>query len=161
MQIESRDYSVEISNLEKLITNIQANVFFTIATLVAIIALGIALGGWALKVLAKHWVEQRVKTEISIIDERVKLLIKDNPNILWASGSITPMNNGEIIVTGLKDFDSSYILSVEVWNGDGLHLEKIVDHNSKNYLSIRCPQLKESKRQVYWSVTWVQRNRLD
>jgi hypothetical protein len=153
--IEPRDYSYEISSLEKLITTIQSNVYFTITIIVALLALAVGIAGWALAVLAKQWVNKRVNEEIGQIDKRIKQLIKENPNVLYASGSFSPLNDGEIIITGLKDFNSNNILSVEVWTRDGLHLERIVDHNNKEHLSISCPQLNGNSQQVSWAVTWI------
>lgn len=108
MQIESRDYSYEISSLEKLITTIQSNVYFTITIIVALLALAVGLAGWALAILVKSRVDKKVEEELGIIEEKVKILLKENPQILWARGH--GILNKQSIIDERGTYEYEYIM---------------------------------------------------
>jgi hypothetical protein len=152
--VNVKDYSKDIETLEKLYESLQQNVYFSIGTIIAILSVALVIAGWALSVLAKSWVNKRVDAELNIIDDRIRKIIKENPTIYYATGTVSS-SNGEIVVTGLKDFNSRYILSIEVWDQNGLHLEKVINHNDLGYLSIKCPQLSSNNTVVHWAVTWI------
>lgn len=143
MELVPRDYSYEISNLEKLISTIQANVYFTITIIVAILTLAVGIAGWALSVLAKKWVNERVESELNRIDERIKLQIERNYQLTWRSGYIhgqyepTLSDHGlnvseaivndvgkEIIINKLKGFSQSRFVSLELIDSKGNALNK-------------------------------------
>ncbi len=147
MQIEPRDFSSEISNLEKLITNIQSNVFFTIGTLIAIIALGIALGGWALKVLARKWVDEKVEQEITKIrndyeklkqelDSVILKKIEDNPQFTYISGDVNnpiPIEGAILLRVSIKDLNVTmdFPNSVELTDENGRRVDYKLETNKK------------------------------
>lgn len=167
----TKDFSTEIDNLEKLINNIQANVFFTLGTLIAVIALSIALGGWALKILTKHWVEEKVKKELDIIDERIIQQIKKNYQLKWRSGYVQGQNDislsdhgldvaeaisknpTEFYIRNIKGFSKDNFVSLELIDADGIILDKNVRFVDE--VNIKVTVEKPLESYTRWVLLWV------
>ncbi len=173
--IEMKDYSTEIDSLEKLISNIQTNVFFTLGTLIAVIALSIALGGWALKVLTKHWVEEKVKKELDIIDDRIMQHIRRNYQLKYYHGYVVdfslefptfPLSDHgldipeakkigekEIEINNLKKFSKKGFVSLELIDSDGIIVKQ--SKTEINDLSIQVTTENTIDKQIKWVLIWI------
>jgi hypothetical protein len=146
--MKTRDYSVEIANLEKLINNVQSSVYFTITIIVAVCALAIALYGWSLKILAKHWVNERVSSELEIIDKRVKVLIEENRQFNSAHGNVSIQKDKIVQVIGFLNLTKDNFISLSVMDHEGriINYKNLminnggftaeIDENSLNYYAV-------------------------
>ena len=64
MQQQINDLITKVDYLEKLINTVQQNINFNIAIFIALLTLTAAIIGFALKILAKAWVEKKVENEL-------------------------------------------------------------------------------------------------
>ncbi|MDF1510608.1 hypothetical protein PZE06_20960 [Robertmurraya sp. DFI.2.37] len=171
MEIEPKDYSYEIESLEKLITTIQSNVYFTITVIVALLALAVGIVGWALAVLVKSWVNKKINDELDIIDRRVEEQIKKNPQFYFASGNniISSIEQEELLklhgldsanttlrgfsIHTLKHFSKERLISFEVIDSEGNVLEKNLNINDDGVVTVT---LKNSfQGQISWTAVWL------
>lgn len=122
---EPRDYSNDIQYLEKLINQVQTNVYFVVGTLVAILALAIALVSWAVTIVVKNRVEKTINKEIDSIEKKIKSFSADNPQILWnrGVGNLISSSFDEdknqtthiYYVIGLKNFKKENLIYLDVY----------------------------------------------
>lgn len=166
------DYALEIEHLRDLITLVQTNVTFTLTIVVAILGVAIAAAGWALYVLARKWVDERVEKELNVIEEKVKSFSLNNPQFLWASSSgvLTSIsmdaNGGNQIPTyqlhGLDNFKEENLVYLDVYYIFEKNRQPITDYEIeyiKNGVSISIPEKSQRNtfnpnRQVHIFLLW-------
>lgn len=162
--------------LEKWILQVDSNVKFNMTMQWTILGVVVASVGVALYALSKIWVNKRVEQELdkklNIIENNIKQemvdFIKENPQILYTHGTISPMKIE-------KEGDDHYA-TIQVYQGQNISLyfptiievyykqdnKKILveDIQSRiaenNLIEIRykMPQSCIYDGVVYWNITW-------
>lgn len=167
----TEDYSKDIEYLDKLFTNFQTNLYFTITTILGILTIALAISGWALTILVRKWVNENVEKELSLIDERITTSINQNKQVVYRTGHIHEagmtlsahgINGVDAVWTGENTFDLSNIprfsnrqfLNLVVVDEDGSYLEKKIIFKKDGTISV---ELFNSKCNggTYWILTYL------
>lgn len=86
MESQLKDLSSKMDSLEKLFNLYQQNINFNIALTWSVFLGVIAITGGALYILAKMWVDKRVKIELEPMRQKVIDSIKETPEFITIQG---------------------------------------------------------------------------
>ncbi|KEF40390.1 hypothetical protein M670_00416 [Schinkia azotoformans MEV2011] len=164
-KIEPIDYSKDIDFLRGLIETIQSDVQFTVNVSIAVLAVAITIAGWALSVLVRKWVNEKVDQELN---KRLINLLKNNPPVFSASGSSNPDVNKKIYLSeaiqGIDQLESENVIMLNVnpehltWNDIERKFSPKILRNRDGVVEIEIPEYHENNGLIHWKIVWLRKH---
>lgn len=164
--MENIDYSKEIVALEKLFDTLQQNVYFLIGTIIGILSLSLVIAGWALSVLARKWVDDRVKIEMEElkqdnnrfkdnINDTVIEILKKNKQVEFGAGSILVRDGRTSIFWGKRFLQDKFVI-IQLFSPDGMFIPHKHLYNEGPDGGILIENLKEYEGQMLsYFIQWT------
>ncbi|NFC89522.1 hypothetical protein EXN13_18110 [Clostridium botulinum] len=112
MNIDISSLQQQINSLSNRINYIDETIKFNISTFLTTLAIALALAGGAAVIIAKHLFNKKFEEEFKKIDEKIKLFVLENPQMLWLKGT------GTLIWSREEDIDNIQSAIVFYVNGN-------------------------------------------
>ncbi|MEC1744097.1 hypothetical protein [Schinkia azotoformans] len=164
-KIEPIDYSKDIEFLRGLIETIQSDVQFTVNVSIAVLAVAITIAGWALSVLVRKWVNEKVDQELN---KRLINLLINNPPVFSASGSSNPDANKKIYLSeaiqGIEQLETNNVILLNVnpeqmtFDDFQRKLNAEIHRNENGVVEIEIPEYHQNNGLIHWKIVWLRKH---